>query len=865
MQDDPAFRAMLERVGKAWSHRIADTWTTWERPAGDLKGWLSRGDPSAPRTEVRVGSEGEISTGLEIDVRYEPFTDGFAGRGGSGVQASGDSWQPRFGSIVIDTGHLQEAGEAQLFRTLTHEMGHVLGAWWGDAITVLYADYSDAATGAWTGPNVVAVHGGPAPFQDSANPRVWTEGERDPLASQYDFVHSGVCASVMAYCASNAALPSFLPHAIDFAFLADLGLTIREESDRPETYGLAGWTDYAGFTVSVSRDLQVKLADPQPHYDRAANPWHKLDVTDLLRAGVDVFGYRSAGDLRLSYPAAGLHGTVRYAGGLIGAALDRAWLPPVTGDANLAVDLGTLDGTASFTSLAVYSDGIPEIFAGGSLHYPFDLLDNAIVGTGASSTLLADFYGPRHEDVAGTLHDPQAGLLASFGTTHDDRPSREDVITSADYMAGTSYQRGASDPADDGWYEYRCGTGSACETRDDASGGWSDWTTTTRERVLASTAGWDWRSKERLDADYDFVRIARQSAAFTDGAQGRHVVDSYTGTLEHVAFGTGFEKYTDEWMDTIGTPPGFYNGWAGFQGALSGGPPDGLARWSGPMLGYQSGQAAGENPFVQGLATVKFSLSDNRVGVAFSEVASRGGKRELDDFDFEDIGLQADGTFRGGGMDGAFFGPSHEEAAGGFHHNATSVTGSFGAWRMPDTVTLEETGTARVAGTYTNDSGTYEFYEHEQWGIWGKQFGDDIFGAFLEQNVTTAGNTTTYYTPYGSIHGTPSGHNPVSGTAVWSGKVRAFETVSGGYAPVSGNAQLEVSFDDATVDVDFTGFEAGHNDMSWRALRIRNGAFRDPQVGQATIEGAFYGTEHQGAAGKFDRDNLLGVFGAVRN
>ena len=29
-------------------------------------------------------------------------------------------------------------------------------------------------------------------------------------------------------------------------------------------------------------------------------------------------------------------------------------MPPVTGDANLAVDLGSLDGTASFTSLEVY-------------------------------------------------------------------------------------------------------------------------------------------------------------------------------------------------------------------------------------------------------------------------------------------------------------------------------------------------------------------------------------------------------------------------------------------------------------------------------------------------------------------------------
>ncbi len=865
MRDDPNFRAMLERAGKAWSHRIADTWTAWQRPEGDLKGWLISG--TYPDIEIRVNAGGETSTGLEIDVKDEDLPEGVAGwASSSGPQASGGSWEPRFGSIEIDREHLREAGERTLFATLTHEIGHVLGVWKGDPDAEGYGPYTDTATGTWTGPNVVTVHGGPAPFQDDADPKTWVEGERDPLASQYDFAHSGLCASVMSYCRFNAGLPGFLPHAIDFAFLADLGMTVTEETSRPETYGLAGWTDHAGFTLSVSRDLQVALADPQPHYDGAANPWQTLDVLDLLQVGADAFGYRSTGDLHLSHPAEGVHGTVRYAGGLLGAALDRSGLPPVTGDANLAVDLGTLDGSASFTSLAVYPNGIPETFAGGYLHYPFELSDNAIIGTEASSTLLADFYGPQHEDIAGTLYDPRAGLLASFGASVDDRPSREDVIASADYLLGRYYQSGASNPAGDGWYTYRCGSDSACELRHAGSGGWSDWMPTTRDRVLSTTAGWDWRNAVRPDADHDFVRIARQSAASTDNRQGRHVVDSYTGTLEHIAFGVGFEKYTDWWTDSDGTPSGFRNLWSGFQGTLSGGLPDELARWSGPMLGYQGGHAAGDNPFVEGLATVEYSLSANRVDVAFSEVASRDGQRDLPDFGFEDLRPQADGTFTGGGdsgvLNGAFFGPRHEETAGSFHHNATHVTGSFGARRMPDTVTLEESGTTNILGNIDDGSG---FYAFDDWGFWGKQFGDNIFGAFVAQNVRQVGQTTYYEFPGGRIDGTPSGHNPVSGSAIWSGKVRAFDRrPDAGQMPVSGNARLEVDFDDTTVDIDFTDFEAGHDDMSWQALRIRNGAFRDTQ-GLATIAGAFYGTEHQGAAGKFDRDHLQGVFGAVRN
>jgi hypothetical protein len=516
MRGDPAFRAMLERAGKAWSRRIDDTWTPWERRAGEQKGWLINGTDDS--IEVHVEEGGEISTGLEIDVVDEDLSAvGWAGWANTGgAQPSGDAWEPRFGAMEIDRTHLQEAGEAALFSTLVHEIGHVLGAWKGDADG---ADrYTDTAAGTWSGPNVVAVHGGRAPFQDASDPKAWVEGQRDPLALQYDLTHSGVCVSIMAYCNDKAALPAFLPHAIDFAFLEDLGVTVTEETDRPETYGLAGWTDYAAFSLSLSCDLHIALADPQPYYDGAVNRWQTLDVVDLLRVGVDVFGYRTT-----ETHAASLSGTARYAGGLIGAALDRSGLPPTTGDANLALDLGTLDGTASFTTLMVFPDGLAETFAGGALHYPFGLSDNEIVGTAAGSTLRADFYGPQHEEVAGVLHDPRAGLLASFGATTDDRPSREDVIAAADYMAGLAYRRGAAAAADNGWYQYRCETAAACESSHAGpSDGWTAWMATTRAQVLDATAGWAGRNTARPDTDRGFVRIARQTSASTDGGRGRH-------------------------------------------------------------------------------------------------------------------------------------------------------------------------------------------------------------------------------------------------------------------------------------------------------------------------------------------------------
>ena len=693
MRDDPAFLALLERSGKAWSRRIADTWASWERAPGDYKGALWNDDRI--EAEVRVGPAGETSDRLEIDIKDNELADA-AGRGGhSGGGPPGRSLEPRFGNLQIDREYLRDAGEASLFHVLTHEIGHVLGAWWGEPESGRYGIYTDEATGTWTGPNVVAVHGRAAPFQDDADPFTWVNGERSPQAKEFDFLHSGVCSSVMAYCGRNDPRPALLPHEIDFAFLADLGMTVIDETDRPETYGLLGWTDHAGFSLSVSRDLQFAIG-------QSGNSSYSLhsstfDVTDLLQVEVDVFGLRSTGDLRQSYAAAGLSGTVRYAGGLLGSAIDRTGLPPVTGDASLAVNLGSLDGTASFTSLQVHTRGITGIFSGGSLHYPFELSANAIVGTGTGSTLRADFYGPRHESVAGALHDPTVGLLASFGAAHDGRPGREDVIASAGHLLGTSHWIGSADAAADGWSQYRCATASACDSRHSGSEGWSDWTTTTRSKVLAATAGWSWRKEERPLADRDIVRIARYSAEFTDGLQGLHAVVGYTGTLEHVAFGTGFERYTN-WSSLSkgakGTENSF-NKWAGVQGTLSTTPPQESVRWSGLMLGYQSWSPAGQPQFVEGLENLEFSLSDNSLDVTFSDVATRDGQRTLRDIAFQNLEVEEDGTFRGdgaaGAMDGAFFGSSQVEAAGAFRHNASNVIGSFGARRLPDTVTLAVT------------------------------------------------------------------------------------------------------------------------------------------------------------------------------
>ena len=902
--DDPVFNAMLERAGKAWSHRIADTWTPWERPPGELKGLLTGANPPV---EVRVGPEGEISTGLDIDVvvwRGLP-SPGWARQG---ARASNEIWEPHFGSIEFASNSFSGITEVHQFSTLTHEIGHVLGAW-----TVFSShpehitSYVDLTAGTWSGPNVVALHGGPAPYQDASDTHKWVNGERDPNATAFDFGHSGVCASLMAYCNDQAAVPAFLPHAIDFAFLADLGMTITEETDRPETYGLAGWTDYAAFTVSVSRQLQIALADPLSRYGYGRGPWQALEVVDLLQAEVDAFGYLSTGNFRLSHSAKGLNGTVSYAGGLLGAALDYTGLPPATGDATLSVNLATLDGTASFTSLKVYPEGTPQAFTDGSLYYSIELSANTIVGTDPDVTFQADFYGPKHEDIAGVLHDPRAGLLASFGGTIDERPSWEDVIASGDYLDGESAQYGSTDPSNDGRNYYYCGAGAICETWNRTLG---SWVTETRESVFAATTGWTSRNAARLDSDHGFVRIVRHSSTTTDGAQGRHIFDGYTGTLEYASFWTGFENYSNWTIEPNAAPPYTSAFWSGFQGTLSGSPPSNRARWSGLILGLTQIAPQGTSQLIEGRVNVNYWLSTRLVDVEILEITNRDGQRVFPYFKIEGIGLEDDGVFRGGNesgsVSGAFFGPAHEEVAGKVSHFETYFDGSFGARRVEHTATPEvgsspaiqvpivAYGDALYIGTNVAPPGSQlAAYSKNEPGNKPEELTAENLGSWIDtffnlnENLAFEGGKVSFGVAARNGLAQPwaSGPKPwvnladnsaLFGTVSWNGAlwgVTPFAEI------VAGGARLTVEL--ATLDgqLDFTNMEKwganeepgivgsgtmwGNGDLGY-TIEISENTFVQTGGDEGQITGVFIGPAHEAMGGVLERADLAAGFGGKR-
>ena len=117
-----------------------------------------------------------------------------------------------------------------------------------------------------------------------------------------------------------------------------------------------------------------------------------------------------------------LTGTVTWEGGLVGFTPTQN---PVSGDALLSVNLGTLDGQASFTELQSWPvETVPTQEMGGTqwrdgtLEYDLAVSGNFLRSTGGDDGVVSGtFYGPEHEGVAGALE--RSDLTGAFGALRE--------------------------------------------------------------------------------------------------------------------------------------------------------------------------------------------------------------------------------------------------------------------------------------------------------------------------------------------------------------------------------------------------------------------------------------------------------------
>ena len=194
---DESGRAYIERAGKSWSWRLPDDFGTRTVRADQIIAEASvLGGLSLE--ELRLDAE-VVADGLPIFVdRHEGATGdaSSASSGGGKVKTSDDGkeYEPLFGAIRMarELDRFSSRGNSKLMGVIAHEIGHVLG------ITTHYDELVDEDTGTFIGPNSVAAHGGPVPFQ-------WlgADGNVAPPGTpgaEIDYAHPGPCTYVMSYC-----------------------------------------------------------------------------------------------------------------------------------------------------------------------------------------------------------------------------------------------------------------------------------------------------------------------------------------------------------------------------------------------------------------------------------------------------------------------------------------------------------------------------------------------------------------------------------------------------------------------------------------------------------------------------------------
>ena len=172
----------------------------------------------------------------------------------------------------------------------------------------------------------------------------------------------------------------------------------------------------------------------------------------------------------------------------------------------------------------------------------------------------------------------------------------------------------------------------------------------------------------------------------------------------------------------------------------------------------------------------------------------------------------------------------------------------------------------RASGPYVDeDDAPYE----DEWFI--------DFGGWLDHSYFLA--LADFHRPGGRLNGDvlglslgqATGTNPLSGAATWSGVMLGRDVSASATRgnEIQGNADLTIgNFAVPRLNVAFTNIsdvDTGRRraDMTWDDVPLTGGGFSTGPDGNS-VQGQFYGPNHEEVGGTFERDRVIGAFGAAR-
>jgi len=175
------------------------------------------------------------------------------------------------------------------------------------------------------------------------------------------------------------------------------------------------------------------------------------------------------------------------------------------------------------------------------------------------------------------------------------------------------------------------------------------------------------------------------------------------------------------------------------------------------------------------------------------------------------------------------------------------------SWRRGERLAGEDTFTAIASGVLDVGALADRMLRGDFANLYGQWMDDSVF-VIVDDSVAV------------SFGGSPSTTPTALGGAVWRGALVGVDTRT--QDRIEGNAVIDINdFARANVDIAFTGLEDIHGrsraDLRWEDVPVAKGTFQ-MQDAHGAIEGRFYGSDHQEVGGIFDRDQLIGAFGASR-